>query len=114
MRHAPYIARSLHSNGVNGSDAAQQPVAAPPQHPPSALRDFQHPVSIEQFRGFAHQVIDFVCDYYANVEKAPVRPRLQPGDILKTLPTEAPAQPDSFTDVMRDFSDKLMPGEPWR
>lgn len=58
----------------------------------------------------AHQVVDVICDYYNKVESLPVKPSIQPGDIIKTLPSEAPAQPESFDKIMDDFNDKLMPG----
>jgi hypothetical protein len=45
----------------------------------------------EQFRKYGHQLIDFIADYYQNLDKVNVRnPNAKFGDLIKALPKEAP------------------------
>lgn len=41
---------------------------------------------------------------------SPVLPSVEPGYLHKLLPSEAPEQPETWQDVMKDISDKIMPG----
>ena len=64
----------------------------------------------KKFREHAHQLVDWMADYFEEVENYPVKPDIQPGDILKQLPDEAPAQGESFEDMFDDFKNSIMPG----
>ena len=64
----------------------------------------------EDFRKHAHELVDWMADYFENVEDYPVLPDIQPGDIFKQLPTEAPTSAESFDDIFKDFKDIIMPG----
>ncbi len=55
-------------------------------------------------------MIDWLSDYFENIEDYPVRPAVQPGDILKTLPQAPPEQPEPMEDVFRDFREQILPG----
>ena len=56
-------------------------------------------------------MIDWICDYYDNVESLPVRSELSVGDIRSVLPSEAPTGPESWNKISSDFQEKIMPGE---
>ena len=56
-------------------------------------------------------MIDWICDYYDNVESLPVRSELSVGDIRSVLPAEAPTGPESWNKISSDFQEKIMPGE---
>ena len=43
-------------------------------------------MSPEQFRKEGKKVIDWIADYYENIEKYPVLSQVNPGDIKKSLP----------------------------
>lgn len=64
----------------------------------------------EQFRKEAHRLVDWMADYFDEVESYPVKPDTQPGDILKQLPRQAPEQAESFEDIFADFENIIMPG----
>lgn len=64
----------------------------------------------EEFRKEAHELVDWMADYFDSVENYPVKPKTQPGDILKQLPKEAPAESESFDEIFSDFEDIIMPG----
>ena len=52
--------------------------------------NFEHPMDIEEFRKQGYKMIDYICDYYKNVEKKPVLSKVEPGYLAKVLPEEAP------------------------
>lgn len=64
----------------------------------------------EQFREEGKKLIDWIADYYEQVENFPVLSQVQPGDILQQLPDKAPEQGESFTEVMSDIERVIMPG----
>jgi aromatic-L-amino-acid decarboxylase len=64
----------------------------------------------EEFRAYAHQLVDWMAGYMENVEKFPVKSQVKPGDIIRQLPEKAPTSPDTFEDFMRDLDEIIMPG----
>jgi len=62
------------------------------------------------FRKHAHELVDWMADYFEEVENYPVKPNVQPGDILQQLPEEAPEQGESFEAMLKDFREIIMPG----
>lgn len=64
----------------------------------------------KEFRSYAHQLVDWMADYFENVEQYPVKPDVLPGDIKKQLPEEAPNNGESFEDIFSDFQKIVMPG----
>ena len=43
------------------------------------FKDFKHPMSIESFRKNGKEMIDYICDYYENLEKKKVKSEVKPG-----------------------------------
>ncbi|XP_073292328.1 tyrosine decarboxylase 2 isoform X3 [Primulina huaijiensis] len=64
----------------------------------------------EQLREYAHKMVDFIADYYKDIETFPVLSQVQPGYLRELIPDSAPARPDSFQDVLDDIRDKIIPG----
>jgi len=62
------------------------------------------------FRYYAHQLVDWMADYLEQVEKLPVKSRVEPGDILRRLPDRAPESPESMEAIFQDFIKIIMPG----
>lgn len=67
-------------------------------------------MNTEDFRKHAHELVDWMADYFENVEDYPVLPDIKPGDIFKQIPPLAPNSPESFEDIFKDFKDIIMPG----
>ncbi|KAF5937548.1 hypothetical protein HYC85_025054 [Camellia sinensis] len=68
------------------------------------------PMDAEQLRENAHKMVDFIADYYKNIENFPVLSQVQPGYLSKLLPDSAPNQPESLQDVLSDVQSKILPG----
>lgn len=64
----------------------------------------------DDFRRHAHQLVDWMADYFRDVAELPVTPAVEPGDILRQLPTSPPEQAESFQQVFQDFAGIVMPG----
>ncbi|KAJ9179946.1 hypothetical protein P3X46_008256 [Hevea brasiliensis] len=68
------------------------------------------PLDSNTFIDESKMVIDFISDYYKNIEKYPVRSQVQPGYLSGELPQSAPYSPESLEDILKDVSHKIMPG----
>jgi aromatic-L-amino-acid decarboxylase len=64
----------------------------------------------EDFRRAGYQFVDWIADYFENVEKYPVVSRVEPGDIKKMIPAVPPARGEAMEAIFRDFENILMPG----
>jgi aromatic-L-amino-acid decarboxylase len=64
----------------------------------------------EEFRRYGHDVIDWIADYYRNIESFPVLSQVEPGDIRASLPADPPAKGEEFDAIMRDVGEKILPG----
>ncbi|XP_062113038.1 tyrosine decarboxylase-like [Humulus lupulus] len=69
-----------------------------------------NPLDPEEFRRQGHMVIDFIADYYKNIEKYPVLSQVEPGYLKKRLPTSAPLYPESIETILGDVQDHIVPG----
>ncbi len=67
-------------------------------------------ISIEEFRKYGHDFIDWMADYYKNIETYPVKSQVKPGDIKKKIPGKAPEKSESIDNIFRDFREIIMPG----
>ena len=64
----------------------------------------------EQFRTEGKKMIDWIADYYENIERYPVLSQVNPGDIKNSLPDSPPEKGETVDDMMRDLNEKIMPG----
>ncbi len=64
----------------------------------------------EDFRRAGHQFIDWIADYFENIEKYPVLSPVQPGDIKALVPAVPPARGEAMDAIFRDFETVIMPG----
>ncbi|KAI3866227.1 hypothetical protein MKW92_027122 [Papaver armeniacum] len=70
----------------------------------------QNPLDPDEFRRQGHMIIDFLADYYKNVEKYPVRSQVEPGYLKKRLPESAPYNPESIETILEDVTNDIIPG----
>ncbi|HXQ95358.1 MAG TPA: pyridoxal-dependent decarboxylase [Candidatus Acidoferrales bacterium] len=57
----------------------------------------------EAFRRAAHAAVDLMADYLAGVERFPVLPNVEPGDLRRQFPEAAPEHPEPIGDVLADY-----------
>ncbi|XP_019178236.1 PREDICTED: tyrosine decarboxylase 1 [Ipomoea nil] len=68
------------------------------------------PMDSEQLREYGHKMVDFIADYYKNIESFPVLSQVQPGYLRGLLPESAPTHPETLQDVLQDVQTKILPG----
>ena len=64
----------------------------------------------QQFRDAGKQLIDWLADYYKQVERYPVGSQVTPGDIRRSLPGEPPQSGADFHHIVDDLNSMIMPG----
>lgn len=62
------------------------------------------------FRKHGHELIDWMADYFENIENLPVKSKVNPGEIIAQLPVSPPENPENFDDLMKDFNQIILPG----
>ncbi len=67
-------------------------------------------MSPAQFREEGKKVIDWIADYYENIEEYPVLSQVEPGEIKASLPISPPQKGESLDEMMSDVTNKIMPG----
>ena len=66
-------------------------------------------MSKEDFRRLGHDLIDWIADYFDNIDERPVLPAIQPGDLKAKLPTVAPAHGESMEKIIEDVDRLIVP-----
>ncbi|ERN15854.1 hypothetical protein AMTR_s00039p00176550 [Amborella trichopoda] len=64
----------------------------------------------EELREHGHRMVDFISDYYKEIESYPVRSQVQPGYLRNLIPDSAPDMPESFESILEDIRHKIIPG----
>src|SRR5215208_4925126 len=64
----------------------------------------------DEFREHAHQLADWMADYFESVSELPVTPEVEPGDVFRQLPSSPPEQGEPFAQLFADFRSIVMPG----
>ena len=67
-------------------------------------------MSADDFRRCGRAVVDWIADYYEQIESLPVLSRVQPGQIREALPAHPPRHKEKFEDILRDVTDLILPG----
>lgn len=62
------------------------------------------------FRKYGHEFIDWLADYFENVEQYPVKSTLQPGEVISRLPKAPPEKGEPMDEIFRDFQKDILPG----
>ncbi|KAL7605183.1 hypothetical protein Lser_V15G19350 [Lactuca serriola] len=69
-----------------------------------------NPLNPVEFRRQGHMVIDFLADYYENIEKYPVRSQVKPGYLFQSSPDCAPMYPEPIEAILKDVQKDIIPG----
>jgi len=67
-------------------------------------------MSAADFRRCGRAVVDWIADYYEQIESLPVLSRVQPGQIRAALPVHPPRSSERFEDILQDVTDLILPG----
>jgi aromatic-L-amino-acid decarboxylase len=64
----------------------------------------------DEFRKNAHELVEWMASYMEDVEKYPVKSQVKPGEIFNQIPLNPPEKPESFSSLMKDLEEIIMPG----
>ena len=67
-------------------------------------------MSSTEFRKYGYEVIDWIANYYENVEQYPVKSNVKPGDIRSSLEKNPPKSGTSMEHILEDINKLIMPG----
>jgi len=63
-----------------------------------------------EFREAGKRLIDWLADYYEQVERYPVMAHVAPGEIRASLPLEPPQSRTDFHQILKDVDARILPG----
>ncbi len=64
----------------------------------------------DEFKKHGYELIDWIAEYFTNIEKYPVMPNIKPGDIKNKLPQNPPKTSNCFDKIFSDVDHIIMPG----
>ncbi len=64
----------------------------------------------DEFRKYGHQIIDWIADYFNNIEKYDVKPNIEPGYVINQLAQNPPENSEKFENILEDFKNIIVPG----
>jgi aromatic-L-amino-acid decarboxylase len=67
-------------------------------------------VDKEEFREFGYRFVDWVADYFTEVEKYPVMSQARPGQIKGAIPQIPPQGGEPMDQIFSDFQEIIVPG----
>uniref|UniRef100_A0A8C4WIT1 Aromatic-L-amino-acid decarboxylase n=1 Tax=Gopherus evgoodei TaxID=1825980 RepID=A0A8C4WIT1_9SAUR len=63
-----------------------------------------------EFRKRGKEMVDYIADYFEQLEERQVYPDVEPGYLRPLIPDSAPQEPEGFEDVLKDVERIIMPG----
>ena len=67
-------------------------------------------MNTEEFRKNGYKLVDWIANYYENIEQYPVKSQVVPKEIFDSIPDSAPDDPIDFDAILSDFDDKILKG----
>lgn len=64
----------------------------------------------EEFRVYGKEMVDYICEYVKAVDQKPVASSVKPGFMVPLFTPEMPQNSESYSDVLKDLEEKIMPG----
>jgi len=64
----------------------------------------------QQFREAGKQIIDYIADYFENLENIRVSPNVKPGFLVDSMPSNGPQRGEDFNKIFADYQSQIMPG----
>src|SRR5712691_728003 len=66
-------------------------------------------MSAEEFRRHGHQIVDWISDYFENIEKLPVLAQIEPGELKAALPSSPPPKGEAMEAILADVDRLIVP-----
>lgn len=66
--------------------------------------------NIDDFKKNAYEFIDWIVEYYKNIENFPVKSQVKPKEIYNKLPAKPPENAEAMEAIFKDFQEIILPG----
>lgn len=76
---------------------------------PNALAPPTGDMSKEDFRRFGHELIDWISDYFEQIEGLPVLSQIEPGELKEQLPSAPPQKGEPMEAILADVDRLIVP-----
>ncbi len=63
-----------------------------------------------EFREAAHEAVDWIADYFDDIDSYPVMSRVQPGDVMRQFAGAASERGKPYDALLAEFREKIVPG----
>lgn len=67
-------------------------------------------LSPEEFKEAGYRFVEWVSEYFKNIEQYPVLAQVNPGDIKKEIPQTPPLEGTGLEELLNDFNSKIIKG----
>lgn len=67
-------------------------------------------MSPEEFRHYGRKAVDWIADYFKNIESFPVLSQVDPGYIRSQIPIYPPQKGEPFDEILNDINKVIIPG----
>ena len=65
-------------------------------------------LSKAEFQEYGYRLVDWLAEYFENVDEYQVLPSIEPGDIREMLPDSAPEEAESMEEIIADLDSCLL------
>lgn len=62
------------------------------------------------FRKIGYEIVDWISEYYENIDTFPVKSEVKPGEVISALPSLPPENPEEAKSILKDFKSVILPG----
>src|SRR6266480_2162160 len=80
-----------------------------PSNPADGFAPPTGDMSKEDFRRFGHELVDWISDYFENIESFPVLAQIEPGELKSQLPSAPPQQGEPMQQILADVDRLIVP-----
>ncbi len=67
-------------------------------------------INQKDFREQSNKIMDWIENYFKNLESYPVKSKVAPKDIYNSIPATPPQESESLDTILKDVDEKIMPG----
>ncbi len=67
-------------------------------------------MNLDEFQRYAHQFVDWMVEYYKNIEQYPVKSQVKPREVYDQIPETPPQTGEDMQTIFNDFQNIILPG----
>ena len=67
-------------------------------------------INLDEFKEQAHKFVDWIADYYMDIEKYSVKPNIEPYQVYNKLPGKPPENGEPVDSIFKEFKEVILPG----